>query len=84
MVDIFNSQVELVLVSLPVTAVLGAPVRQDTQQSDVMFVIPWHYAVVKEFGGHQGLSTCYYYLYPSALIGWYQQTSIYLASSPLK
>ncbi len=52
-VDILDGQVELILVGLPVAAVFGAPVRQDTQQPDVVFVMPGDHAVIKEIGRYQ-------------------------------
>lgn len=54
-VDVFNSQIELVLVSLLVAAVFRAPVRQDTQQLDAMFLIPGDDPVIEHIGGHQDI-----------------------------
>lgn len=54
-VDILNSQVELIFVALPIATVFSASVRQDTQQSDVVLVIPGDDTVIEEVGGHQSV-----------------------------
>jgi hypothetical protein len=49
-IDVLDGQVELIFVVLGITAVLGAPIRQHTQERYAVAVEEWHDAVVEQVG----------------------------------
>jgi len=57
MVDILDGQIELEFVAFPVTTVFRSPVRQDTQQAYVMFLIPGDDTVVEHISSYQRVLT---------------------------
>jgi hypothetical protein len=47
MIDILHRQVQLVLVAFRVAAVLAAPIREHTQQWDLVRIEQWHHPIIE-------------------------------------